>query len=218
MKLVVLGASGGCGRALVAEAVGRGHGVVAAVRSASKVDELRAGEVTVERGDLTDARFLAGAMAGADAVLSALGLRLPGIAPWQKANDPSFLERSARAIVAAMGEAHVRRLMAISAGGAGDSWDAMPLAYRGFVKASALRSVYPELNKMEAVFLESGLDVCICRPTGLTDEPKTGRAHIAGKLHGRASIARADVASFMLDALEAPAFSARTPVITTTGD
>lgn len=216
MKLVVLGASGGCGRALVREAHERGHKVLAVARASSTLS-VPAG-VDEARGDLTDAAFLTRILRGQDAVLSGLGLRLPGIAPWQKAEDPRFLERSTQALVAAMKEAGVRRVMAISAGGAGDSWSRMPLAFRAFVKGSALKAVYVELDKMEALLLASGLDVCICRPTGLTDGPRTGRGHIASKIAGRASISRADLAAWMLESLEAPAFPAPTPIITDTGE
>ena len=58
---------------------------------------------------------------------------------------------------------------------------------------------------------------CVARPTGLTDEPATGRAKAVARVVGRAAIPRADVAAWMLDALEAPRFEARTPMLTVTG-
>ena len=65
--------------------------------------------------------------------------------------------------------------------------------------------------------LGSGLEVCVVRPSGLTDEPATGKAVVTRKFSGRASIPRADVAAFMLDQVERAQFSERTPVITVTG-
>lgn len=215
MKLVVLGASGGCGRLLVAEAVARGHEVTAVARSSSAVDAPAGTRVL--RGDLGSTAFLRAAVHGQEAVLSALGLRLPGIAPWAKPEVPDFLDRSTAALVEAMRAEGVRRVLAISAGGVGDSRDAMPGMFRAFVAATALKTAYAALERMEAVYLSSGLDVCICRPTGLTDEPATGRTVVARRIAGRASIPRADVASWMLDEIARPAFAARTPVITVTG-
>ncbi len=118
MKLSILGASGGCGVQLVTQAVARGHTVKAVVRSSSY--QAPPG-VEVIRGDLTDAGFLTRAIQGADAVISALGLRMPGIAPLARPEVPDFLTRATPALVAAMKEAGVRRLLAISAGGVGDS-------------------------------------------------------------------------------------------------
>jgi len=215
MKLVVLGASGGCGAHLVTLAVARGHAVTAVARASSKLTAPPG--VTTMRGSLDDEAFLREAFRGSDAVLSALGLRLPGIAPWHRPEDPTFLDRSTAAIVAAMKAEGVRRAVAISAGGVGDSYEAVPGAFRVFLKTTALRHVYPALERMERVWLASGLDVCIPRPTGLTDAPATGRARAVARVVGRADIPRADVAAWMLDAVERPAFEARTPMLTVTG-
>lgn len=54
-------------------------------------------------------------------------------------------------------------------------------------------------------------------PTGLTDEPATGRAKAVARVVGRATIPRADVAAWMLDALNSPRFEARTPRLAVTG-
>lgn len=214
MRVVILGASGGCGAALVDAAVAAGHAVVAVVRPASKLPD-RAG-VDARRGDLGDASFLASCFEGADVVLSALGLRLSGIAPWSTAEDPTFLTRSTPAIVAAARSAGVRRVLAISAGGVGDSWPIMPGFFKAFIRLTALRIAYAELEVMERVYLDSGLDVCLCRPTGLTDGPATGQVVVAASLTGRATISRADVAAWMLAAATA-ATAPRTALITVTG-
>jgi len=135
MKIAVIGASGACGRQLVTRALALGHTVSSVVRDSSELPETPG--VRVFRGDLTDASFLAEALDGSDAALSALGFRIGGIAPWHKPPDPAFLEDSAKAIVAAAGKAGVGRLMAISSGGVGDSWDIVPAAFRFFVPLDA---------------------------------------------------------------------------------
>ena len=119
MKLVVLGASGGCGRLLVTQAAARGHTVTAVARASSRLDAPDG--VRALRGALDDEGFLREAVRGADAVLSALGLRLPGIAPWSRPEDPDFLDRSTPAVVRAMKAEGVGRAVVISAGGVADS-------------------------------------------------------------------------------------------------
>ena len=215
MKLVILGASGGCGRELVAQAAARGHDVTAVARPSSALS-LPAG-VRACRGEIVDRGLLAEAFRGQDAVLSALGLRLPGLSPFARAEVPDLLSRSSPLIVDAMREAGVRRLLAISAGGVGDSYARMPGVFKLFIKLTALRRAYVELEAMERIFFASGLDVCCCRPTGLTDGPATGRVVVAERLRGRATIPRADVAAWMLDQIERPAFTERAPLLTVTG-
>jgi len=214
MRVVVLGASGGCGEALVKQAKARGFDVRAVVRSSTW--QAPQG-VEVRRGDLTSEPFLREAIHGCDVVLSALGLRMPGIAPWHRPEQPDFLTRSTPAIVGAMKAAGVSRIVAISAGGVGDSSVKVPGAFRFFIRATALRHAYRELEVMERVLLGSGLDVCIPRPTGLTDGPTTGQVKVCESFEGRATISRADVAAWMLDQLAKPAFDLRTPMISVTG-
>lgn len=214
MKIVVLGASGGCGQQLVTLGLQRGHEVTAVVRSATW--QAPAG-VRVLRGDLTNETFLRDAVRGQDAVLSALGLRLRGLAPWHQPERPDFLVASTAALVAAMKAEGVERLLAISAGGVGDSLQKVPGAFRAMIALTALKRAYVELAKMESALLASGLDVCLCRPSGLTDGPVTGSVKVVQGYRGRATISRADVAAWMLDQLSLPAFTDKTPMISVTG-
>jgi uncharacterized protein YbjT (DUF2867 family) len=214
MKLAIVGASGGIGRLLVTQAVAAGHTVTAIARPSSAVDA-PAG-ATVARGALDDVAFLVGAFAGCDAVLSSVGLRLPGLAPWAKPEEPDFLDRSTPAIVAAMKQAGVRRLLFVSSSGVGDSAAILPGFFKVFVAVTAMRSVFPALDRMEQGFFASGLDVCAVRPTGLSDGPPTGKVVVPTKLAGQAQIPRADVAAWMLDAVGRPAIP-KSVVLTVTG-
>ena len=215
MRVVIVGASGGCGAQLVTQAKERGHEVTAVVRSTNKWKAPAGVKVIV--GALTSPAILREALRGQDVVLSALGLRLPGIAPWAKPEVPDFLTKSTPALIEAMKAENIKRLIAISAGGVGDSNEKVPGVFRIFIKTTALRHAYAELEVMERLLLQSGLDVCICRPTGLTDGPRTGQAKVCSTFQGRATISRADVAAWMLDELEKPSFAQKTPMISVTG-
>jgi putative NADH-flavin reductase len=67
MKIALIGATGNVGRRVTAEAVGRGHEVVAIARDVSKLDA-QAG-LTPVQADLTDKPAIGKAIAGADAVI-----------------------------------------------------------------------------------------------------------------------------------------------------
>jgi len=209
MKIVVLGASGGCGRQMVKQAVERGWEVTAVGRSTSSL-ELPDG-VRIVRGELQDAGALEAAFEGADTVFSALGLNLSGLSPFSTAEVPDLLSRAAPVIIEAMKRAGVPRLVAISAGGVGDSAALMPWFYKWIVAMTSMRRLYPELEAMESVYANSDLDVCCVRPTTLTDGPHTGRVVVATRLMGQANISRADVASWMLDATEGATSSTLAP-------
>ena len=215
LKITVLGASGGVGRLLVEQAAKRGHDVIAVARQSSQVSAPPG--VTVKKGDLESEPFLRECFRGRDVVLSALGLKLQGLAPWNKPERPDFLRVSTDAILAAMKAEGVRRVCAVSSGGVGDSADIIPGFFKLFVAMSAMKRVFVELNAMEQKYFQSGLEVCIVRPSGLVDEAATGKVIVTKKFTGRATIPRADVASYMLDQAEKSTFSERSPVITVTG-
>lgn len=70
----------------------------------------------------------------------------------------------------------------------------MPPAFSVFIHGSSLRHVDPAQARMERIWPESGREVCILRPTGLNDEPATGRARVVPRVVGRATVPRGDEA------------------------
>jgi hypothetical protein len=87
-----------------------------------------------------------------------------------------------------------------------------------FLATTMIGAAYQDLGKMEEVFEASGLDWLCPRPTRLVHGPLTGRARVVDAFTTNASITRADVAAWMLDALAsprwpAPAWGSRHPQI-----
>jgi putative NADH-flavin reductase len=76
MKLLVFGASGGTGGRLVQQALQQGHVVTAFARDPGKI-HLTHDNLRVVRGDILQPDSVETAVAGQDAVVSALGIRLP---------------------------------------------------------------------------------------------------------------------------------------------
>jgi putative NADH-flavin reductase len=213
MKIVVFGASGNCGRHFVRLAAAHGHSVTAVVRDGRQADS--SPNVTVVRGDVLDAAFVARTMPGHEAVMSGLGIRYRH--PWaarQSADD--FISRASTHIVDAMRAAGVRRISVISAAGVGDSRPLLNLPMRFLVATSNVGVAYADLERVEQVLRASGLDWQAVRPTTLTHKAGTGRVRQTDRYPATATIPREDVAAFMLEELERPQFSARTPMITVT--
>ena len=76
MKLLVFGATGGTGSRIVEQALRQGHVVTAFARDPTKI-RLENPNLRVVRGDILKPETVDAAVAGQDAVLSALGIRLP---------------------------------------------------------------------------------------------------------------------------------------------
>ena len=72
MNLVIFGATGGTGRALVEQALDQGHTVTAFVRKASRM-RVKHRRLKLAIGDVLNYATVEAAIAGQDAVLSALG-------------------------------------------------------------------------------------------------------------------------------------------------
>ena len=193
MRLLILGATGGTGRALVGQARERGHDVTAFVRSAQKLGPL-ADRVTVRKGDPRSVGELRAVLPGHDAVVSALGPPGPG--------RTTILRAGARSTVEAMQTGGPRRLIVVSAAVLFDD-----LGVLGWLlRRTLLTNVAEDSAEMERIVMASGLDWTIARPPRLTNGPLTGRYRVENEhLPDRsalASISRADVAHFLLSELE----------------
>ena len=73
MKIAVIAANGRTGRLVVRDALARGHQVVAVART-NQLSEPNNGNLTHMRADVRDADALKQALAGANAIISALGV------------------------------------------------------------------------------------------------------------------------------------------------
>ena len=207
MKVLVLGATGGTGRLIVREAMAKGHSVVALVRPRANAPDL-AGARLIE-GDARDEGALTRALEGCDAVVSSLGT---AISPFR---EVTLLSMATQALVAAMGQRHVRRLVCITGMGAGDSRGHGGFLYDRLILPLLLRKVYEDKDRQEDVIRASSLDWVIVRPAVLNDEAARGHVRAVTDLSGvhGGKIARADVACFVVDQLTEDTWLRRTPLV-----
>lgn len=195
MRILVLGAGGGTGEELVKQAESRGHQVTALVHHSEAFDAGTA--VQVVEGDVLDPATLEKAVPGQDAVLDALG----GHTPWKQT---SMEENAARNVVAAMNRHGVKRLLVVSAIGVGETKDLVPSWYEKLVMPTLLRGAMQDKERMEPIVERSDLEWTLIRPGHLVNGERTGNIRTFKPGHGETAhkVTRADVASFLLDALE----------------
>jgi uncharacterized protein YbjT (DUF2867 family) len=196
MRVTVFGATGGTGRLVVPAARAAGHDVTVLVRDPAKLVDLDPA-VTVEVGDARDPVAVQRAVAGAQAVVSAIGSH--------DMSRSTLITDCMTTIVADLPAG--TRLLAVSTVGAGGSGGQMPLPVRAILSV-VLRNAIADHDGQERAIMGSDLDWTIARCVGLTDDPPSGTVHelTSGRVGG-SRIARADVARWLVDHLDDPTWS-----------
>ncbi|MEJ2871459.1 NAD(P)H-binding protein [Actinomycetospora sp. OC33-EN08] len=208
MHVVVLGARGGSGRAVVVEALGAGHRVTAAVRDPDAFHTLgiTSNRLHVARVDVRDEESLVPVIDGQDVVVFAAG------PPGRRAHG--LYSQGAQATVAAMTRCRVDRLLAITS--AGVRYDDHELApwYRLLVRP-LLGEIYADMSLMEQVVRASDLDWTLVRPVLLLDREPVGDYRVldaATPRRGR-TITRADLAQFIVGEIDERRWSRQAPTL-----
>lgn len=216
MHLLLLGGSGGCGRWVRRLALGRGHRVTTILRAPSPRDAQDAAVEII--GDVLDRELLRQAItADVDAVVSCLGIRRSNPRnPWSGiVGTHALVGPVAASLSLIIPASRVRRVVAVSSAGVGDSVDRTSPLLRWVFEHSNVRIAFDDLARMEQTFAASSTDWMAVRPTRLVDGPPTAQARECQHFGLTDSISRADVATWLLDVAERDApIRDRTPMIT----
>ncbi|MEX5728068.1 uncharacterized protein Ga0609869_001421 [Rhodovulum iodosum] len=210
MKLLVIGASHGIGLETVRYALQRGHEVRAFARSAQTI-ALDDPKLDKHAGDALNAEDVAEAVKGVDAVIVALGLPKT----MQAMIKPTTLFSDAtRVVIAAMAGSGVRRLLAVTGFGAGDS-RARLSTFESIPFRAILGRAYADKGVQEAMIRESGLDWTIARPGILTNRPPSHSYEVLVEPESwrNGLISRGDVAHFLVHAAEDGGHIGEAPVL-----
>ena len=207
MKIVVFGASGGTGRQVVRQALEAGHQVTAFVRNPKKL-EIEHPNLSICQGDVTDAGVVEQAIAGQEAVISALGPTRPPV--------PGMMETAAKNMVSAMQKYGLKRLLSTTGAGVRDPQDE-PKLFDKIMKALLTLMAKEVLQDSEAnvtVIRASDLDWTIVRFPRLLDGAHTGKYRVGyvGKDSG-SQLSRADGADFILKELEKGDYINKAPIV-----
>ncbi len=205
MRILIFGATGGTGRELVTQAVDQGHGVTAFVRDPAKLTTH--GGIRVLVGQIDDTAGVADAVDGHDAVISALGVG-------RALRPHGVITRDATAIVPAMEQAGVRRLVWMSAFGVGDTFSTAS-AVQKFAFRVPLRQLYADKAQGDRIIRESTLDWTLLYPVLMTNGPRTSQYRTGEHLpmKGMPKVSRADVAEFILRQLDDDSFRRKSVVV-----
>lgn len=196
MHILIFGASGGTGQALVKQAIERyGYHVTAFARNPDTFP-LEHEKLTIAQGNIQDYAAVEAAVKGKDAVLSALGIN--------DTKKNTILSDGTQHIVNAMQKHGVKRFICQTTLGMGETRQQIGLFWNMVLIPFVLGNVMEDKERQEQVIMNSSLDWVIVRPAGLTDGPLTETYQAGFSPRERditMRISRADVADFMLKQL-----------------
>ena len=207
MRLTVIGASKGIGLETVKYGVERGHDIRAVARSADKI-ALDAPNLEKMVGDATDPQDLQKAIDGAEAVILTLGVPRD----IRVLKFTTLFSAATQALIPAMEAAGIRRLIAVTGFGAGESYDWLSSVEK-LGRNVFLGRAYADKAIQEDLIKGSSLDWTIARPGILTNTARTGKYQVLVEpdTWRQGLISRADVGHYLITAAETGSHIHKTP-------
>lgn len=218
-KVLVVGATGGTGRATIDALVKRGHRVTAFSRHAESLEGTEEA-VTLLNGDATNPEDVDRAVAGHDAVVITLGItenplrvRLFGAAR----TPLDVRSAGTRNVIAAMRKHGVRRLVVQSTFGVGETRDRLRWVERLFFSV-LLKPQIADTEVQECVVRDSGVDWVLAQPVHLTDGDSDDMPYTSAEGQVREwKISRKGVARFLALAVQAPEYLGKSVALSAGG-
>jgi putative NADH-flavin reductase len=172
MKIVIFGATGFSGQAILAEAVKQGHEVTLLVRDASKIQN-NYNHIKIVEGNVLDPEAVASVLHHQEAVIQCLGVGGKG-----DGKPTTFISDATNIIVNEMHKKNIKRMIAMSNVGAGNSvafqpWFFTKIILPYFMKW--LKVIIEDKNRMEPIIMNSNLNWTIVRCPNIVDKPAKGR-------------------------------------------
>ncbi|NJL07895.1 MAG: SDR family NAD(P)-dependent oxidoreductase [Methylacidiphilales bacterium] len=207
-RVLIIGASRGIGLETVRQALDAGHRVRAFARSADKM-ALSNPALEKMNGNALARADVEAAVRGVDAVIQVLG-----VAAGALFRPVRLFSDATRILIAAMEAARVKRLIAVTGYGAGDSRASMSLLQRVPFQI-LLGRAYADKDVQERMIKASALDWTIARPAVLTNGARTGRYKVLVEptTWRNGVISRADVADFLVKQIEDRSLLRKAPVL-----
>lgn len=211
MKVAIFGATGIAGKAVVKEALAKGHQVTVLTRDAKRIS-VKNDKLTVVEGSVMNRQTVSTVLQGQDAVIQTLGIGGKG-----DGKPTTVVSDANKVIVEEMEKVGVKRLIAISVIGAGNSIAFLPGIFRKFILPVFMKwfqAVIDDKNRMEPMIMNSQLNWTIVRCTTIKDRPATDK--ITASLDGnglKLAITVEDMATFMVDQLTDTTYLKQAPTI-----
>jgi len=211
VNIVIFGATGFSGRAILQKALEANHNVTILVRNRTSVD-IRHHNLTIIEGNVLDRTILHQSLHNQEVIIQCLGIGGKG-----DGKPNTFVSDATSIILEEMKICNVKRIIAMSNVGAGDSKSFLPWYFTKIILPyfmKWLQVIIDDKNTMEQIIMRSDMDWTIVRCPNIIDVPKKGRytATLDGK-NLRLSITLGDMANFMIQQITDSTYSRKAPSI-----
>lgn len=210
MNILVIGATGGSGRAVCEALLDRGHRVTALARRASTLPP-RDG-LTPVNGDATRRETLDRVLPGHDAVVVTLGISEPVLRVrlrGAKGTPDDVRSRATEQLIRAARAAGVRRVVVQSSYGVGQTRDLLGFVDRMLFSLLIKPQIF-DTELQEMLLRGSDLDWTIVQPVYLTDHESSERFISTDGTTRLRKVTRRGVAQVHADLVEQPTMIAQT--------
>ncbi len=210
MKVVIFGATGFSGNAVLKKALAQNHQVTILVRNKSAIS-IHDKNLTIIEGNVMDRKKVSEVLENQEVVIQCLGVSGNSTQP------TTFMSDVTKIIVEEMEKSGVKRLISMSNIGTGNSigynpWYFTKIILPYFMKW--LKVVIDDKNRMEPIVMNSHLDWTIIRCPNIVDKPAKGRTHATLDGKGlKLSVTLGDMSTFIVQQLTNGSFSKQAPAI-----
>jgi putative NADH-flavin reductase len=211
MKIVIFGATGFSGKAILKETLSQQHQVTVLVRNKSAI-QIQDKNLKIVEGNVMDKYTVAEVLKNSDAVIQCLGVGGKG-----NGKLTTFISDATKIIVEEMEKQQIKRLIAMSNVGAGNSISFQPWIFTKIILPyfmKWLKVLIDDKNRMEPIIMNSELDWTIVRCPNIVDKTPKGNVHATLDGKGlKLAVTLGDMAEFIVQQLINASYSKQAPSI-----
>jgi putative NADH-flavin reductase len=211
MKVVIFGTTGFSGKAILKETLSQQHQVTVLVRNKSAI-QIQDKNLKIVEGNVLDKYTVAEVLKNSDAVIQCLGVGGKG-----NGKLTTFISVATKIIVEEMEKQQIKRLIAMSNVGAGNSVSFQPWIFTKIILPyfmKWLKVLIDDKNRMEPIIMNSELDWTIVRCPNIVD--KTPKRNVLATLDGKGlklAVTLGDMAEFIVQQLIDASYFKQAPSI-----
>jgi putative NADH-flavin reductase len=211
MKVVIFGTTGFSGKAILKETLSQQHQVTVLVRNKSAI-QIQDKNLKIVEGNVLDKYTVAEVLKNSDAVIQCLGVGGKG-----NGKLTTFISDATKIIVEEMEKQQIKRLIAMSNVGAGNSISFQPWIFTKIILPyfmKWLKVLIDDKNRMEPIIMNSELDWTIVRCPNIVDKTPKGNVHATLDGKGlKLAVTLGDMAEFIVQQLINASYSKQAPSI-----
>ena len=204
MKILLLGASRGLGKEILNEAIGLNFEINCLVRNRKKISTLNK-KIKVFEGDATCISDLNNSIENSEIIISTLNVMRKNLFPWSKIiNSKATISNTSKNIIEISHRKKIKHFICVSAWGANESLNQIPIWFKLLIKYSNLKYPYIDHERNEKLLTNSNLNWTILRPTALINFMSNKRVKESISIEDKPSliISRRSLAKFIINIVD----------------